>query len=56
MLANDVICDPPPSSLPSDNNNNNSDDKNDMTLYNFPTFISPFDMSSSTSSNIPAQH
>ena len=54
-LANDVICDP---SLPSssddnnNNNNNNNRDKNDIvSSYNFPTFISPFDMSSTNSTN-----
>ena len=47
-LANDVICDPPP----SNDNNHNIDNKNDMiSSYNFPTFISPFDMSSTTTTS-----
>ena len=46
-LANDVICDPSLPSSSDDNNNNNNRDKNDIvSSYNFPTFISPFDMSS----------
>jgi len=55
-LANDVICDPSPPSSSDDNsnndNNNNDRDKNNIiSSYNFPTFISPFDMSSTSSTN-----